>query len=80
MDGRVLHDAEALADLRADVRAKLDLFGFGDVHVVELLLALLRLLGLSHDAAELRVRRRGDGKNRDDAIVSFMPVSVASCS
>ena len=46
VDGRILHHAEARANLQADVRAQLDLLFFRDVHVVELLLALLRLLRL----------------------------------
>jgi hypothetical protein len=63
---RILHDTEPLADFQADLCAQLDLLRFGNVHVVELLLALLSLLRLAHDAAELGVSGRADRKHRDD--------------
>ena len=50
----------------ADIAAELDLFLFGDVHVIELLLALLRLLHAAPDAAELREGGSADSENRDD--------------
>ena len=64
--GRVLHHAEARADLQADVGAELDFLFLGDVQVVELLLALLGLLQPFADAAELREGGRADGQKRDD--------------
>ena len=64
--GRVLHDAKARADFRADIGAELDFFFLGDVQVIELLLALLSLLHSPPDAAELREGGSADGEKRDE--------------
>ena len=65
VNGGVLDNAEPLTNLRADVLAELDLFGLRDVQVVELLLALLRLLRFLHEAAQLRESRAADGNGSD---------------
>ena len=65
VDGRILHDAEALADLGADVFADRPLLGLGDDEVVELLLLLLRLLESAAKATKLRGRRAGDSQHGD---------------
>ena len=62
----ILHDAVSLTDFFADISAQLDLFFLGDVQVVELLLALLRLLHLAAEAAQLCERGGADSENRDD--------------
>src|SRR5690606_14512400 len=58
-DLRVLHDAVAVAKLRADLQPELPLLGVAEVDVRE----LLQLPGTLLDRAQLGVRRTGNGKN-----------------
>ena len=60
MHGRVLNNAETLAELRADVLADLPLLGLGKGQIVDLLFRVLGLFGLvreTAEAAKLRIRR-----------------------
>src|SRR5205085_447200 len=71
VDRRILNDTEPLPDFHADVRADLQLFVLRDVQVVEFLLRVLRFLCLVQNTAELRVRRRADGRQHRDEYPHF---------